>query len=195
MSSWTATERYGLGIAPGGLALVQDLLNTRPIGEEADMLSTGPRARRWAGHATAAWAAQHPVTVEPPTLTDRDVVKLRSLRTTLEDWLSGAPPPAATRLPGTSQFIIDGGGRVMWTPAGKGWQWMASALWGEMLSSQRAGTWPRLKLCRHPQCRSAFYDRSKNNSGVWHDVKVCGNAINLRASRARRRASNGRDTG
>jgi predicted RNA-binding Zn ribbon-like protein len=34
----------------------------------------------------------------------------------------------------------------------------------------------------------AFFDRSRNNSGVWHDVAACGNAINLRASRARRRA-------
>ncbi|WIX82772.1 CGNR zinc finger domain-containing protein [Amycolatopsis carbonis] len=27
----------------------------------------------------------------------------------------------------------------------------------------------------------------RNNSRVWHDVKVCGNIANLRASRARRR--------
>jgi hypothetical protein len=28
--------------------------------------------------------------------------------------------------------------------------------------------------------------RSRNTSAVWHDVRFCGNAINLRASRARR---------
>lgn len=47
--------------------------------------------------------------------------------------------------------------------------------------------WRRLKQCHNPDCRSTFYDRSKNTSGVWHSVKVCGNAANLRASRARRR--------
>ncbi|WP_230981726.1 CGNR zinc finger domain-containing protein [Mycobacterium malmoense] len=44
-----------------------------------------------------------------------------------------------------------------------------------------------MKRCRNHRCASTFYDRSKNNSGVWHSVKTCGNAANLRASRARRR--------
>ncbi|MFD7480728.1 CGNR zinc finger domain-containing protein [Streptomyces sp. NPDC059837] len=29
--------------------------------------------------------------------------------------------------------------------------------------------------------------RSLNNSGVWHDVRTCGNVANLRAFRQRRR--------
>ena len=37
----------------------------------------------------------------------------------------------------------------------------------------------------------AFYDRSRNNGRVWHDVHTCGNVANLRASRARRRAGAG----
>jgi predicted RNA-binding Zn ribbon-like protein len=48
--------------------------------------------------------------------------------------------------------------------------------------------WRRMKLCGNGRCAVAFFDRSRNNSGVWHDVAACGNAINLRASRARRRA-------
>jgi predicted RNA-binding Zn ribbon-like protein len=40
-------------------------------------------------------------------------------------------------------------------------------------------------------CPCAFYDRSRNNSRVWHDVRTCGNVANLRASRARRRAAAG----
>jgi predicted RNA-binding Zn ribbon-like protein len=57
----------------------------------------------------------------------------------------------------------------------------------------QAGTWMRLKLCHNPPCASAFHDRSKNNGGVWHDVKTCGNAVNLRASRARRREASTRN--
>ncbi|MGV9881539.1 CGNR zinc finger domain-containing protein [Streptomyces sp. NPDC003006] len=57
-----------------------------------------------------------------------------------------------------------------------------------MLKNRGAGhAARRLKTCRNPLCRVAFYDRSRNNSGVWHDVKTCGNAANLRAYRARRR--------
>jgi predicted RNA-binding Zn ribbon-like protein len=55
-------------------------------------------------------------------------------------------------------------------------------------SAQENTEW-RLKLCRNPECAVAFYDRSKNSSAVWHNVKTCGNAANLRASRARRRAA------
>ena len=62
----------------------------------------------------------------------------------------------------------------------------AAQVWAQVFLAQMAGTWKRLKLCHNPPCASAFYDRSKNNSGVWHDVKMCGNAVNLRASRARR---------
>jgi predicted RNA-binding Zn ribbon-like protein len=64
---------------------------------------------------------------------------------------------------------------------------MASILWSEILLSQQHDTWRRIKTCRNHQCGSTFYDRSKNNSGVWCHVKTCGNAANLRASRARRR--------
>jgi predicted RNA-binding Zn ribbon-like protein len=46
--------------------------------------------------------------------------------------------------------------------------------------------WRRLKICRNEMCSLSFFDRS-NNSAVYHDSRVCGNAIYLRASRARKR--------
>jgi len=52
-----------------------------------------------------------------------------------------------------------------------------------------ADTWRRLKVCRNPRCQVAFFDRSRNNSGVWHSTKVCGNVENLRAHRARAKSS------
>jgi predicted RNA-binding Zn ribbon-like protein len=48
-------------------------------------------------------------------------------------------------------------------------------------------TWRTLKFCRNELCSLSFYDRSRNNSAVYHDSRVCGNAIYLRASRARKR--------
>ena len=50
-----------------------------------------------------------------------------------------------------------------------------------------AGTWPRLKTCAYRPCGACFYDSSPNRARVWHDTKMCGNIINLRASRARKR--------
>jgi predicted RNA-binding Zn ribbon-like protein len=76
-------------------------------------------------------------------------------------------------------------------PTGRGARWVAGAVWAEVLLAQHDGQWTRLKICRNPVCPCAFYDRSRNNSRVWHDVRTCGNVANLRASRARRRAAAG----
>jgi hypothetical protein len=40
---------------------------------------------------------------------------------------------------------------------------------------------------RNEVCSVSFYDRSRNNSAVWHDSSASGNAIYLRASWARKR--------
>lgn len=47
------------------------------------------------------------------------------------------------------------------------------------------GSWPRLKVCRSDECRWAFYDRSKNRSGAWCTMAVCGSRTKVRAYRAR----------
>ena len=137
----------------------------------------------------AAWSAGRGHTLRAPTLTESDVARLRDLREMLSSWVAGEPTAGTSPLPGSAAFTLGDGGEVQWTPTGRGWRWWAAAVWGEILLGQRTGTWRRLKQCRNPHCRSAYYDRSKNNSAVWHDVKVCGNAANLRASRARRRAA------
>jgi len=50
------------------------------------------------------------------------------------------------------------------------------------------GTWLRLKICRDPGCGRMFLDRSRNRSGVWCDMAVCGNRAKARTFRERRRA-------
>jgi predicted RNA-binding Zn ribbon-like protein len=48
------------------------------------------------------------------------------------------------------------------------------------------GSWSRLKVCR--KCEWAFYDRSKNRSGSWCSMQLCGNRLKTRAYRSRRRS-------
>jgi predicted RNA-binding Zn ribbon-like protein len=36
------------------------------------------------------------------------------------------------------------------------------------------GGWDRLKACPRERCWCAFYDRSRNRSGVWCNMAVCG---------------------
>jgi predicted RNA-binding Zn ribbon-like protein len=51
--------------------------------------------------------------------------------------------------------------------------------------AQRDGTWSRLKACAAEDCQYAFYDRSRNRSAVWCDMKVCGNRQKVRSFRQR----------
>ncbi|HZX00107.1 MAG TPA: CGNR zinc finger domain-containing protein [Trueperaceae bacterium] len=49
------------------------------------------------------------------------------------------------------------------------------------------GTWSRLKVCAADECRWAFYDASKNRSGTWCSMEVCGNRSKVREHRSRQR--------
>jgi predicted RNA-binding Zn ribbon-like protein len=55
--------------------------------------------------------------------------------------------------------------------------------------SAAEGTWARLKACRDETCEWAFYDHTKNRSGAWCNMAVCGNRAKARAYRERRGAS------
>jgi predicted RNA-binding Zn ribbon-like protein len=113
--------------------------------------------------------------------------KLRALRDAIARLVAGERPDGRWTSSIPASFALSDTGEVRLEPSGSGWRWLASAIWAEILLSQQDGTWRRIKRCHHHDCQSTFYDRSKNNSGVWHNVKTCGNAANLRASRARKR--------
>jgi predicted RNA-binding Zn ribbon-like protein len=51
------------------------------------------------------------------------------------------------------------------------------------------GTWQRLKVCRNDACRWAFYDSSRNRSGAWCTMAICGNRMKGRAFRLRHPAA------
>jgi predicted RNA-binding Zn ribbon-like protein len=188
MSEWSASHRYGLAPAPSGLGLVQDFLNTVGIHEYGpDLLGDTAMAQAWAADAVGAWSLLRGVDAKPPILHTADLPKLRALRDALTEALNGQRLNGQATGGVSASFALSDTGEVQLIPAGTGWRWVASALWGEVLLSQQAGSWRRLKQCHRHGCDSTFYDRSKNNSGVWHNVKTCGNAENLRASRARRR--------
>jgi hypothetical protein len=179
----------GIAAAPPGLALVQNLLNTRDVGGKVPDLLASPNS---AGDWLMAELARHPAETSggvdrfDPTQTDLD--RLRELRREVTALLHGADAVPREHTVSAS-LVITPGGEVRLDPVGTGWRRFSSAVWAEVFLAQQNDTWRRLKLCRNAPCSSAFYDRSKNNSGVWHDVKMCGNAANLRASRARRRAA------
>ncbi len=83
---------------------------------------------------------------------------------------------------------IDAPGSSALEPAGHGAERTIATLLAIVYDAMRRGNWPRLKACRKESCRWAYYDRSKNGSGAWCSMAVCGNR--MKAKRRRNRAKN-----
>ena len=163
---WLATARYGLRPAPGGLALVQDFLNSRASDLQGpDLLRDAASAEVWTAHAVHAWSVPRPTYSQPPALTDHDTTKLRDLRSVLVDGLGRSPRwasrPILRRLCNPQPPVRRRFRMCRKAKGGSG----CNALLGEILLSRNIGSWRRLKLCRNGACQAAFYDRTWNMSG------------------------------
>ena len=70
-------------------------------------------------------------------------------------------------------------------PVRSGLDGALARLLGVAFRARAEGTWQRLKACPAHDCEWAFYDASKNMSGTWCDMQVCGNRAKARSYRAR----------
>jgi hypothetical protein len=96
---------------------------------------------------------------------------------------NGVPTDAALE----AELVVhvdDGGGALQ--PPARDVAGALAELVGIVYTATVDGTWPRLKACRSDVCRWLFYDRSRNRSGVWCSMAVCGNRTKTRSYRARR---------
>jgi predicted RNA-binding Zn ribbon-like protein len=187
---WPATDRYGLSHAPGGLGFIQDVVNTHPTQRPptADLLADLDDAQTWLDGTLQNWSHETGVPQSPVQLTEADLDKLRGLRAGLTSLLRSADlRHNATLLPSASVSARVGpDGRALLEPRGDGHRRVSAIVLIEIFTAQLFDSWRRLKICRNEMCSLSFYDRSPNNSAVYHDSRVCGNAIYLRASRARK---------
>ena len=188
---WPATDRYGLSHAPAGLGFVQDVLNTYPTQRPpvVDLLAEVESAQSWLDGALQNWSQETGVPQSRVVLTEDDLDKLRGLRADLTTLLRSADQgPDGALLPSASVSARVGpDGMALLEPRGDGSRRVGAIVLIETFTAQRLDTWRRLKICRNEVCSVSFYDRSRNNSAVWHDSRACGNAIYLRESRARKR--------
>ncbi len=83
---------------------------------------------------------------------------------------------------------FDGDGAPGLLPAGSGEATggVTARLLVAAVGAASEGTWRRLKVCRNEGCRWAFYDGSKNRSGSWCTMDVCGSRAKMRAYRRRK---------
>jgi predicted RNA-binding Zn ribbon-like protein len=160
----------------------------------SDLLADLVSARQWVNSATAQWSAATALPV-PEVVLDADGLQglrafrkdLREVMTRAHDAAPGTRSAAPVLHSAAAALQLAPDGSVRFQPQETGQQALVTLVLAALYEGQLAGTRMRLKTCRNPQCPLAFYDRSRNASGVWCSVRICGNAINLRAHRERRR--------
>ena len=175
--------------APGDLVLVQDFVNTHDWEEARDDIDTPEALATWlVDHGLApsagAGAAEHHLAIELREalhrlvaansgghVADRDIAVLNRVAGD-----SGLRPVFTTR---------DGVGLE---PLVAGVTGALGRLVGLVSAAMADGTWARLKACADHSCQWVFYDRSRNHSGHWCSMEVCGNRAKARQFRQRRRA-------
>jgi predicted RNA-binding Zn ribbon-like protein len=175
--------------APAPLDVVQRFVNSVDL-EDGDEELSSPRA-------LYDWFAERGLMERGEPVSDGDLRRAIDVREGLRAVLlshNGEPldPGAVERLDRAAsraglrlRFHEDGGAEL--GPDAAGVDGALARLMAIVADARVDGTWPRLKACLHDDCLWAFYDHSKNRSGKWCKMEVCGNVEKARAYRQRRR--------
>jgi predicted RNA-binding Zn ribbon-like protein len=181
--------------APGELELVRAFVNTLDVLPGAEELAQPADLRRWLSEHRLASPGLH---VSAADL--RRALQFReALRAVLTSHTEGTPvPPEAcrsldevARRARLSLSFEEQDGAALEPEAG-GVDGALGRLATIIHSAIGQGTWARLKACRDHSCEWAFYDHTKNRSGTWCTMQVCGNRAKARAYRDRRGGSRSR---
>jgi predicted RNA-binding Zn ribbon-like protein len=176
--------------APSELERVREFLNTADLEQHTDELS-GPRA-------LATWLVDQGLAPRATHASQADVARAVEVREALRALLlahneSEPPAEAGRTLDGAARraklrlrFDREGSGRL--EPEAEGIDGALGRLLAIVHGAIGDGTWKRLKACRYDSCQWAFYDHTKNRSGAWCTMEVCGNRAKARAYRERRAA-------
>jgi predicted RNA-binding Zn ribbon-like protein len=176
--------------APGDLELVREFVNTVDIEAGEEQLCSGAEL--------AAWLSEHGLASSGLGATPADLRRARELREALRAVLlshnGGGPAPdgAYETLDATvcrarvRLRFREGAALAALESEASGVDGALGQLLTIVHAAITAGTWSRLKACREHTCEWAFYDHTKNRSGAWCNMGVCGNRAKARAYRARR---------
>ncbi len=177
--------------APGELEAVRAFVNTIDLETDAEQLDSPAALDDWLDqHALAGGVAGAPAS-------QTDLRRARELREALRAVLlahntGGEVPAGVTQTldraasRGGVVLRFDRGGAAALEPEAPGVDGALGRLLAIVHDAIAAGTWQRLKACRDHTCAWAFYDRTKNRSGAWCNMAVCGNRAKARAYRERR---------
>jgi predicted RNA-binding Zn ribbon-like protein len=178
--------------APGDLGLVQSFVNTSwDLDHEGEEELRSPRE-------LAAWLSERRLLGPGATLTSADLRRALDVREGLRallftnngaerdeeaiERLNRALGPTALAV----RFGADAGPEL--SSRGRDLDAALGSLASIVAVAQIDGSWSRLKACRGVHCGWAFYDHSRNQSGHWCSMSICGSRSKAREYRRRRRS-------
>ncbi len=178
------------GPAPGRLQVVQDFINTIDFeGGEEELAEPGD---------LSAWLESHDLMQNGAEATRADLEQARRLREALRGLAEAnagydvdpqalaAVNEVATEAAFTLRFDDRG---VSLDPGSGGVAGALGRILATVATHMGDGSWSRMKACRRNSCRWVFYDHSRNRSGNWCSMRVCGNREKAKTYRRRHSAS------
>lgn len=186
--------------APGSLETVRAFVNTLDIDDGVELLETPGELAGWLAEQGLAGGGEGDDGEAARGLraTDADLRRAIELREALRAHLLAhhdqpLPAAAAATLDAAARRArltvrFTGADETTLEPAAGGVDGALGCLLAIVARAIEDGTWQRLKVCPADTCQWAFYDASRNRSGVWCDMRVCGNRAKVRGFRERTRA-------
>ena len=194
------TQPGGRPPAPGELALVQAFINSHydlELEHGADLFATP--------EALAAWLSRRGLVGDGGAVSRRDARRAVAVREALRAvaQANGAERPGR-RLEAALVALDEAGrgpevevrfgvtGPRLVPAAGAGGIDGAIALVSAITARAMIdGSWARLKVCPGEDCGWAFYDHSRNQSGRWCSMAVCGGRAKARSHYRRQQGTAG----
>ncbi len=173
---------------PHGLQLVVDFVNTLDLEAGTDQLEDPPALGRWLSEHGLLDAGSRSVRAT-------ELLEALSVREALRALMlanNGGPAAAGAgaeldRAARRGELSVHFGehAAMRLAPCTAGVDGALAQLLAPVALAIGDGSWQRVKACRAEACHWAFYDRSRNRSGVWCEMAVCGNRTKVRAYRGR----------
>ena len=173
---------------PGAVGLMQDFLNTIDIESETDLVETPG--------ALAEWLHGRGLLGPGTRVSQGEHARVLALRERLRDALEAATHGVSSydaylRLDEIAADVplrVRFGAATRLEPARRRAAPAIGPILATVYDALGDEAVERLKVCRNEGCRWAFYDTSRNRSGVWCSMAICGNRQKGRVYRSRHAA-------
>ncbi len=166
--------------APGELALVQAFLNTHYN------LDAGGGDVFRDGRALQAWLVRHRLIDPGVWVSQADLRRVIEVREALRDFIAGRGHASLAVM---LEVRIERDGPLLEPKDGGTVDGAIAALLAIVATEMLGERWSRVKVCPGEDCGWAFYDHSRNRTGRWCSMDVCGGRAKARAHYKRRRGA------